>query len=47
MQHGYSVGAAVAVSVAGSHGSDSTLAWELPYATGVALKIKTKPKPKK
>ena len=36
MQLGYSV--AVTVAVAGICSSDSTLAWELPYAAGAALK---------
>ena len=35
---------AVAAAVAGSYNSDSTLAWELPYAAGVAVKRKRKSK---
>ena len=40
-------GVAVAVVQAGSCSSDSTSAWELPYAAGVALKSKKKKKKKK
>ena len=35
---------AVAVAQASSYSSDWTLAWEPPYAMGVALKKKTKKK---
>ena len=36
-------GSAEVVAKAGSHGSDSApLVWELPYATGVAVKRKRK-----
>ena len=35
---------AVAVASAGSCSSDAPLAWELPYAAGVALKLKKKKK---
>jgi len=45
MHSGFSV--AVAVAKAGSYSSDSTLAWELPYATGAALKRKNKIRRKK
>ena len=45
MNSGFSV--AVAVAKAGSYSSDSTLAWELPYATGAALKRKNKIRRKK
>ena len=38
---------AVAVVQTGSRGFDSTLVWELPYASGAALKSKKKKKKKK
>ena len=38
------LGSHVAVAVAGSCSSDSTTAWELPYAAGMALRAKTQKK---
>ena len=40
------LGSGVAVAVAGSCNSDSTLAWEPPYAPGAAIRRKRKKKRK-
>ena len=40
MHLGFGIAVAVAMAEAGSCSSDSTLAWELAYSAGVALKSK-------